>query len=107
METFLDLIAKNAKMNLSIVRSELKLEAESNYVDFVIKSIKNNNELTVFCCKCSSEYNKSVNCCIFCGINLSNFVSRANRYGDIPKRHPEELPSIKRGKIIDRNPNSH
>ena len=27
-------------MNLSIVRSELKLEAESNYVDFVIKSIK-------------------------------------------------------------------
>ena len=107
METFLDLIAKNAKMNLSIVRSELKLEAESNYVDFVIKSIKNNNELTVFCCKCSSEYNKSVKCCIFCGINLSNFVSRANRYGDIPKRHPEELPSIKRGKIIDINPNSH
>ena len=107
METFLDLIAKNAKMNLSIVRSELKLEAESNYVDFVIKSIKNNNELTVFCCKCSSEYNKSVKCCIFCGINLSNFVSRANRYGDIPKRHPEELPSIKCGKIIDRNPNSH
>ena len=107
METFLDLIAKNAKMNLSIVRSELKLEAESNYVDFVIKSIKNNNELTVFCCKCSSEYNKSVKCCIFCGINLSNFVSRANLYGDIPKGHPEKLPSIKHGKIIDRNPNSH
>ena len=45
---------------ISTGRSELKVEGESNYVDFITKSIKGNNELAVFHCKCSSEYNKYV-----------------------------------------------
>ena len=65
-------------------RSELKVEGESNYVYFITKSIKSNNELTVFCCKCSSEYNKSVKCSTVSGNNPINFVSRENLYGDIP-----------------------
>ena len=43
---------------ISTVRSQLKLEGESNYAEFITKSIKSNNELTAICCKCSSEYNK-------------------------------------------------
>ena len=91
---------------ISTARSELKVEGESNYVDLITKSIKSNNELTVFCCKCSSGYNKSVKCCTLCGNNPSNFVSRENLCGDIPNGHPEKPPSIKLGEIIDQNPNS-
>ena len=90
---------------ISTARSELKVEGKSNYVDFITKSIKSNNELTLFCCKCSSECNKSVKCCTVCGNNPTNFVSREN-YGDIPNGHPEKPPSIKLGEIIDQNPNS-
>ena len=91
---------------ISTVRSQLKLEGESNYAEFITKSIKSNNELTAICCKCSSEYNKFMKCCTVCGNNPSNFVSRENFYGDIPNGHQEKLPSIKLGEIIDQNANS-
>ena len=89
---------------ISTATSELKVEGEPNYVEFITKSITSSNELTVFCCKCSSECNKSVKCCTVCGNNPSNFVGCEN--GDIPNGHPEEPPSIKLGEIIDQNPNS-
>ena len=82
---------------ISTVSSELKGEGTSNYIDFITKSIKNDNELTVFSCKCSSECNKSVKCCTVFGNSPSNFVGRKNVCGDIPNGHPEKPPSIKLG----------
>ena len=57
--------------------------------------MRNDNELTIFCCMCSSEYNKSVKCCPICGNNPSNFLSRENLYGHITNGHPEAPPSIR------------
>ena len=71
------------------VSSELKVEGESNYIEFLTKSIKSNKELALFCCKCSSEYDKSVMCCTVCENNPSNFVSCGNLYGEIPYEHQE------------------
>ena len=71
------------------VSSELKVEGESNYIEFHTKSIKSNKELALFCCKCSSEYDKSVMCCTVCENNPSNFASCGNLYGEIPYEHQE------------------
>ena len=71
------------------VSSELKVEDESNRIDFITTSIKSNKELTLFCRKCNSEYKKSVMCCTVYENNPSNFVSCGNLYGDISCGHQE------------------